>query len=123
MSKSHVEILCASKVYEKLHAVMKKHNMKPDDIRKVPDCNVYFIAFDDIRWSTSYPEIQDFMNVLYDSEDKISDDYHYSFIRLGDEERDDIEDFCYHDYEYPFDEHHVYITTCKPSLEEIDELI
>jgi hypothetical protein len=124
MSISYIEVLCTSKVYQELYNVIKNYNLKPDNIQKVRNHDAYFITFNDIRWNEYYPEIKDFMHVLYDNAAK-SNDYncHFSFIHFGDEGKHDIREIFSHDYESPFDKHYVYVNSCKPILEDIDELL
>jgi hypothetical protein len=123
MSRSHVEVLCGSKVYEELYTVMQRHQWKPDSISKVENHDVYFIEFCDYRWCNVYKDVQEFMAV-FDNCDSFScdPDYFYSFIRLG-EESEDVEIMQNHNYDYPYQDHYVYTAIERPLLEPIDELI
>ena len=121
--RSNIEVLCGSKIYQELHAVMTRHNWHPDSIQKVPDYNIFFIELCDYKWYDSYNNVQEFMQVLDDcSKHEGDSEYFYSFIRLG-EERGDIETMENHDYCYPFCNHYPYVDTNKPLLEDIDELV
>ena len=121
--RSNIEVLCSSKVYEELYAVMQSHNWNPDSILKVRDHDIYFIELCGYKWYNSYSDVQEFMAVLEDCESHGNDpNYFYSFIRLG-EEQDDVETRCHHDYDGPYCDHYVYVATEKPLLEPIDELV
>lgn len=84
--------------------IMKKFNdsitewedqpLSYSEVYRTPKGN-YKITFDDIKWYTSYTQIQNFNKVLGIYEEQ---DIPYSFIRIGEEE-DDIE----HKRNYPDD--------------------
>jgi hypothetical protein len=121
--RSNIEVLCGSKAYEELHAVMKKHQWSPDYISKVKNHDVYFIELCSYKWYNSYNDVQEFMAVLDDCNSHSGDpDYFYSFIRLG-EEQEDVETHCNHEFNEPYNDHYVYTATERPLLEPIDELI
>ena len=121
--RSNIEVLCGAKVYQELHAVMSRHNWNPDSIQKVPNYDVFFIELCGYKWYNSYNDVQEFMQVLEDCSNHEGDpEYFYSFIRLG-EEREDIETMENHDWDVPYNDHYPYVTTERPSLEAIDELI
>jgi hypothetical protein len=121
--RSNIEVLCGSKVYQELHAVMTRHNWHPDSIKKVPNHDVYFIELCGYKWYDSYTDVQEFMEVLEDCANHEKDPrFFYSFIRLG-EEREDIETIENHDWDAPYNDHYPYVTTERPLLEPIDELI
>ena len=121
--RSNIEVLCGTKAYEELYAVMQRHQWKPDSILKVRDHDAYFIELCGYKWYNSYPDVQEFMAVLDDCDTHAGDpSYYYSFIRLG-EEQEDVETHYNHEYDAPYCDHYVYTTTDRPELEPIDELI
>lgn len=121
--RSNIEILCGTKAYQELNAVISRHNWTPDRISKVPNEDVFFIELCGYKWYNSYNDVQEFMAVLEDCEKHQNNpDYYYSFIRLG-EEPEDIEVQNHHDWSSPYNEHYVYTATERPFLEPIDELI
>ena len=121
--RSNIEVLCGSKAYEELHAVMQRHNWSPDSILKVPNYDVFFIELCGYKWYDSYDDVQEFMAVLDDCRGhENAPEYFFSFIRMG-EEREDIETMENNDYSYPYSEHYPYVMTERPTLETIDELI